>query len=711
MSLLLSSSALAAMPVEPAPPTRAVPAPDTYHGVTVQDPYRWLEDAADPQVKAWSDAQNSRTRAYLDSIPGRAGVKGRLTALIKATSPSTYDLRSAGGKIFAYFNDPALQQPMIVMLDGDADPASRKVLLDPNKLAADGSVAVDWFEPSPDGGMVAVSLSRNGSEDGSLHVYEVATGQELEPAIPRIQYPTAGGSLAWTADSKAFWYTRYPDETAPEADRHFFQQVYFHRLGSAWASDPLVLSTKDGLPRTAEVFLDNRYAGAKAIASVQLGDGGEWRHWVLSPDGSHVQVADYADKVVAATLGPDGALYGVSRLNAPNGKVLKLAAPFAGGFAKARLIVPEGPTSIVTDDRTRALGLTREHLFVRRIEGGPTTISVYGLDGQAGHAVPVPPVADIPQVEPLPGGDVLYQVVSYLRPAYFMRWDDKTGQSTETKLFVKSPIDYSDTEVVREFATSKDGTKVPLNIIRRKGIKLDGSNPTLLYGYGGYGVSETPYFLGSVRRLWLDAGGVFVIANIRGGGEYGERWHLGGNLTHKQNVFDDFYASGRWLIEHGYTRHDLLALQGGSNGGLLMGAVITQHPDLAKAVVSQVGIYDMLRVELDPNGSFNTTEFGTVKDADQFKALYAYSPYHHIRAGAPYPALLLMTGANDGRVNPLHSRKFAAALQAAGSGGPILLRTTEKSGHGIGSSLDERIDEYADILMFLYDQLGIAPPQ
>lgn len=705
----LALAAQAAAPVPPAPPTRTVPVSDTLHGVAVADPYRWLEDANDPAVKAWSAAQNTRARAYLDAVPGREAIKGRLTALIKATTPSTYALQAKGQRIFAMHNDPALQQPTLVTLNADADPASIKILLDPNALAKDGAVAIDWFAPSPDGTRVAVSLSLNGSEDGSLHVYDVATGQEIEPVIPRVQYPTAGGSLAWAKDGKGFWYTRFPDETAPEADRHFFQQVYFHALGTDWKADPLVLSTADGLPRTAEVFLDNRYDAQDVLASVQLGDGGEWRHWVLKPGGGKVQVADYADRIVAATMGPDGALFAVSVKDAPNGKIVRLDPPYTGGLGGAEVIVPEGPLSIVTDEHTQALTLAGDRLMVRRIDGGPVTVDVYGLDGGQPTALPIPQIADIPQIEPLPGGDVLYQVNSYLRPAYFMRWSQGTGRSTETKLAVKSPIDYSDVEVIRAFATSKDGTKVPLNIIRKKGLKLDGSNPTLLYGYGGYGVNETPYFLGASRRIWLDAGGVFVLANIRGGGEYGEKWHLQGNLTHKQNVFDDFYAAGRWLIDNKYTRRDKLALQGGSNGGLLMGATLTQHPDLARAVVSSVGIYDMTRVELDPNGAFNITEFGTVKDPDQFKALYAYSPYHHVTRGAPYPAVLLMTGANDGRVNPMQSRKFAAALQAAGGGGPILLRTSDKSGHGIGSSLDERIQEYTDWLGFLFDQLGVKP--
>ncbi len=274
-----------------------------------------------------------------------------------------------------------------------------------------------------------------------------------------------------------------------------------------------------------------------------------------------------------------------------------------------------------------------------------------------------------------------------------------------------SPVSFDDAEVVREFATSKDGTKIPVNILRKKGIKLDGSNPTLLYGYGGYGISQVPVFAGAMRRVWLDAGGVYAIANIRGGSEYGETWHQNGMLTKKQNVFDDFAAAAEHLIAAKYTSHDKLAMMGGSNGGLLMGAEITQHPELMRAIVSAVGIYDMVRVELDPNGSFNTTEFGTVKNPDQFKALYAYSPYHHVVKGTKYPAVLMLTGATDGRVNPLHSRKFAAALQVDnGSDHPILLRTDRQAGHGIGSSLAQRIAEQTDELTFLFDQLGMSYP-
>src|SRR5262245_6765781 len=270
-----------------------------------------------------------------------------------------------------------------------------------------------------------------------------------------------------------------------------------------------------------------------------------------------------------------------------------------------------------------------------------------------------------------------------------------------------SPATFDDAEVSRVFAKSKDGTQVPVNIIRKRGTPLNAANPTLLFGYGGYGVSMTPRFIGPAMRLWLDAGGVYAIANIRGGAEFGEQWHAAGRLTAKQNVFDDFAAAAQALIDLKYTDHDHLALRGGSNGGLLMGAMITQHPALAHAVVAQVGIYDMLRVELDANGEFNTTEFGTVKDRAQFNALYAYSPYHHVVKGTQYPAILLTTGANDGRVNPMQSRKFAAALQAAGSKQPVMLRISTTSGHGIGSALSDRIEEDSDWLSFLFDQLGM----
>ena len=709
LSLTLPTAALCA-PAIPAPPVFPTGSTrDVIQGVTVSDPYRALENGDDPAVLAWSDAQNDRTRAYLDNLPGRAGVQDKLKRLISASSPAYAGLQPRGQSVFAMYNHPARQQPSLVRLNAAADPASRVAVLDPNAIDPAGHTSIDWYTASPDGSKVAVSLSKNGSEDGTLYIYDVASGKALGAPITAVQYPTGGGSLAWTADGKGFWYTRYPT-SGPEEERHFNLQAWFHRMGSDPASDTLALGTGDGLPRTAEVFLDNDAGAAAALALVQLGDGGQWQTYVLRPGKPALKVARYEDRIIAASMTRDGTIYGLSRLNAPMGKVMKLAAPYAGGFAKAKLFVAERKDAAIIDGGEFGKPLAAEggRLYVNRIVGGPSRLTAYDAAGKA-TVMSTPPIAAVSEIDPLPNGDVLYGVVSYLEPAYFARWNARTGQSVRTKLAVTSPISYADMTVTRAFATSKDGAKVPLNIIARKGVKLDGSNPTLLYAYGGYGVNQSPHFLGAMHRAWLDAGGVYVEANIRGGGEYGDAWHTGGNLTKKQNVFDDFAAAGAWLVANHYTTHDKLALRGGSNGGLLMGAAITQHPQLARAVVSAVGIYDMLRVELDPNGAFNITEFGTVKDPAQFKALYAYSPQHHVTKGAAYPAVLLMTGANDGRVNPLHSRKFAAALQAAtASDRPILLRTSKTSGHGIGSSLDDRIAEQTDQLMFLFDQLGMS---
>ncbi|MBN9556530.1 MAG: S9 family peptidase, partial [Alphaproteobacteria bacterium] len=578
---LAATAAFAAtLPAPPATPAGDVA--DVIDGVKVADPYRWLENWDDPKVEAWSDAQNTRTRTYLDALSTRGAVKTRLTDLVKATSPSFYELEVRGGVIIAMYSDPARQQPMLVTLNAKADPASRHVVLDPNSLDPKGLTAIDWFVPSGDGSKVAVSLSKNGSEDGTLHVFDTATGKDVGEAIPHVQFPTAGGSLAWAADGKGFWYTRYPGDSVPEADRHFNMQVYFHTLGSDWKSDPLVLGTKDGLERISEVFLGNRFNGGSAMAMVQRGDGNDWAFYVLPRNGKPVQIGTYGSGIVYATLGPDGAVYAISRKDASNGKILKLKPPFAAmGLRNAPVLVPQSDVAIVSggaQQQSADLNFDASHLFVRDIIGGPNEVRIFNLNGRPQGTLPLPKIASNFEIVPLKDGRVLYDVTTYLRPRYYAAWNPKTGQTTETTLRTTSSVTYDDAEVVREFATSKDGTKIPVNIIMKKGTKRDGSNPVLLYGYGGYGISMTPRFLGAFQRTWLDAGGIYAIANIRGGGEYGERWHQEGMLTHKQNVFDDFYAAAEYMIDQGYTSHDKLALMGGSNGGLLMGAEITQHP-------------------------------------------------------------------------------------------------------------------------------------
>ncbi len=703
--LLAAASALPPPPVFP--PGNTI---ETLHGVRIPDPYRALENADNPKVMAWSNAENARARAFLDALPGRADLSHALRAMITATSPAYVNLQAAGPDIFALYRDPKFQQPMLVRLDAGASPSSRRTVLDPNTLDKSGHTEIDWFVASPDGKRVAVSLSRDGSEDGTLHIYDVATGAEIGAPIPNVQYPTAGGSLAWLPDGSGFWYTRYPGATMPAADQHFYQAVYLHKIGTNAAADPEILGKAQNLPRTGEIFLDNRDAADAALAAVQLGDGGQWQDYLLRPGQPPLKIATYADHIDAVALSHDGTIYGVSRRDAPMGKILKLTAPYTGGFATAQTFVPESRSVAITagGEFSQPLTIAGKNLFVLGIEGGPNSLTEYTPDGTA-HPVPLPPVASVTEVDALRNGDALYRVATYTKPPEFQRYAPATGQATATDLRESSPISFADVSISRAFARSKDGTMIPMTIIAPRGMRHDGVNPTLMYGYGGFGISSSPAFLGPLARLWLNAGGVYVLTNIRGGGEYGTTWHKQGMLTHKQNVFDDFYACGQYLITRKITDHAHLALLGGSNGGLLMGAMITQHPHLAHAVVSLVGIYDMLRLERDANGAFNVTEYGTVKNEADFKALYAYSPYYHVIKGTDYPAILMMTGAHDGRVNPMQSRKFTAALQAANaSDNPILLTVSQTSGHGIGSSLDDRIKQEVDFLSFLFDELGMS---
>jgi prolyl oligopeptidase len=707
------------------PDTPRHPITDDYSGVKVTDDYRWLENWDDPAVKQWSAAENARTREYLDHLPARAAIKDRLKQMIAGSSAAYYDLQFRGGMLFAEKYQPPQQQPMLVVLRSADDPASSRVIFDPNAASARGSLSVDFYVPSFGGKYVAAALSENGSEDSSAHIFEVATGKELSDVVPRVNFATGGGSIAWKADSSGFYYTRYPQgsERAPE-DANFYQQVYFHTLGSDPKQDVYVIGKE--FPRIAEIQLHTSDDGRWLLVSVANGDGGQFAHYVMDADGKWTQVTHFEDGIVSVKFGVDPALYLLSRKDAPRGQILRL--PFSQlDLAQAKVVVPQssGAGSGSGENESNRASIenfvpTWGHLYVIDIMGGPSRVRIFagraserGMGGpapvldQVGE-VPLPPISAIGQVVSIGGGDVLFYTSTYIDPPAWYHFDSSSGKATRTALVETSPVSFDDAEVVRDFAVSKDGTRIPVNIIRRKGTKLDGTNPTLLYGYGGYGISEKPFFLGSFARVWLDQGGVYVDANLRGGDEYGAEWHMAGNLTHKQNVFDDFLACAQYLIDQKYTSPKHLAILGGSNGGLLMGAAFTQRPDLFRAVVSEVGIYDMLRVELDPNGAFNVTEFGTVKDPEQFKALYAYSPYHHVKDGTAYPAIYMPTGENDHRVNPMQSRKMIARLQAASSSGyPILLRTSSAAGHGFGTALDEQIEEEADTFSFLFDQLGI----
>jgi len=697
---LVGGLALSDLPAaDSAPETPKKPVATNYQGVTVEDPFQWLEEDNEPQVKAWSAAQNQRTRQYLDKLPDRAAIEKQLTEWYAKTSPSYFSLVSRPGILFAMKFQPPKQQPLLVTLASADDLKSERVGIDPNVLDAKGTTAIDWFVPSLDGKRVAVSLSKGGSEDGTLRFYETATGKALPDTIAHVQYPTAGGSAAWNADGTGVYYTRFPRKgERPEADLNFYQQVYFHKLGTSDTEDTYSIG-KD-FPRIAEIALESSRDGKYILATVANGDGGDFAHYLLGPDGTWKQVTQFSDQIKAARLGRDNALYLLSRADAPRGKILRLPLEVPE-LKNAAEIVASGDAVI------EHIVPSTDALYVGDLLGGPSQIRRFDLNGKNEMVIPIPQISAVQEMLALEDGSLLFRDVNYTEPAAWFHCANEKTEPVKTALRNTSPVSFADIDVRREFATSKDGTKIPLNIIFQKGMKRDGHNPTLLYGYGGYGISMSPSF-DFTRRLWFDRGGVYVVANIRGGDEFGEEWHKAGNLTKKQNVFDDFAAAAEYLIKENYTRPEKLTMQGGSNGGLLMGAMITQHPDLMRAVVSQVGIYDMLRVELAPNGAFNVTEFGTVKDPEQFKALYAYSPYHHVVDGTKYPGILMMTGANDGRVAPYHSRKMIARLDEANkSENPILLRTSSSAGHGMGTALSERIKQLADIYAFLFAQLDM----
>jgi prolyl oligopeptidase len=698
---LTSVIALAAQkPAAPGPPAAPKrPVVDEYFGVKVTDDYRWLEDWSNPEVQSWSEAQNSWARGVLAKLPNLVAIRERVKQLEAGGSAEYYALRMRGGTLFAMKRQPPKQQPLLVALKSPDDLASERVLLDPNTLDPAGTTSIDFYVPTLDGSRVAVSLSEGGTESGTVRVLETATGRELPDRVPRVNGGTAGGSVAWNADGSGFCYTRYPRHgEGSTADMDFYQQVYFHKLGAHGADDTYELG--EDFPRIAETVLETSDDGRYVLATVANGDGGEFEHFLRKPDGAWVQFTHFADGVTEAKFSSDAGLYLLSKNAAPRGKILRVALD-APNFERATVVVPESDAVI------EEFLVTPGWLYVHDVVGGPSQVRIFKRGAEEPRLLPVPPVSAVSGLVKLAKDSIAYSVESFTEPAAWYSYSPDTGKAVRTSMVKTTPASFSDCEVVRATATSKDGTNVPLSILRRKGTKLDGSNPTLLTGYGGYGISTTPYFRARVRA-WLEQGGVFTAANVRGGGEFGERWHQQGMLTRKQNVFDDFAACAKYLIDAGYTRPAKLAIEGGSNGGLLMGAMITQHPDLFRAVVAHVGVFDMLRVEHSPNGQFNITEYGSVSNEEQFKALHAYSPYQHVMNGTRYPACLFLTGANDPRVDPANSRKMVARLQAATSpGSPVLLRTTSSTGH-IGTPLDERIAEGADVYAFLFHELGVT---
>jgi prolyl oligopeptidase len=704
-ALLLISTAAAEKP----PESRRSEVTDTYHGVTVREDFRWLEDWSSAEVKQWSNAQNECTRRNLDALPHVGSIRKQVTKILSAESSSYDSLTFRNGKLFAIKHQPPKQQPFLVVMQSYSAPETARILVDPNTLDEKGTIAIDWYKVSPDGQYVAVSLSSGGSEAGDLSIFSTTTGEEVFEKIAYVNSGTAGGSLAWSPDSAGYFYTRHirihPEDLD---DINVFQHVYHHRLGSDPKQDTYELGK--GFPQIAEIQLAMNNSSGHLLATVQKGDGGQFAHYMRTSDRQWQQFSKFGDGTKQAVFGPHNDLYIVTLNGAPRGELLRVSLDDLS-IEDAETVLPQGADSIVTSGIAfwgeRTVVPTKSRIYVVYQLGGPSVIRTFDHDGRIMASPRQLEVASVHGLLPLEGDDLLFGNTSFIDADAFYHYNADADRTTRTAIADKASVEFSDAEVIREFATSPDGTKVPLNIIVKKNTTLNGSHACIVTGYGGYGINITPRFR-ATNRLLLDYDVIYVVANLRGGGEFGEQWHLAGNLTRKQNVFDDFAAVLQHLIDRGYTQSRRLGITGGSNGGLLMGATMTQHPKLVSAVVSRVGIYDMLRVELSANGAFNVTEFGTVKNAAQFEALYAYSPYHNVRDDVSYPATMFVTGANDPRVDPMQSRKMTARLQAVTrTKTPILLRTSANSGHGLDQSLSQSIEQSVDIYSFLFKHLGV----
>lgn len=707
-SLVLSLMVLAAPAFATTPKSASPPKPpravkktviDSYWGVKVPDDYQYMEHMHDPVVVGWAKGQDAATRAWLAGHPERNALLTRVSALRHSDSPDYYQGVFAGTRYFFLKDQPPMQQPYVVFLTSVDDPSTERPVVDPNAIDATGGTAIDFYVPSLDGNLVAVSLSKGGTEDGTLSFYEAATGRRLDDAIPKVNGGTAGGSAAWNADGSGVYYTRYPHEgERPKDDLPFYQQIYFHKLGTPLSADTYVLGKE--FPKIAEIALSTSPDGKSILADVSNGDGGEHAYWLLPAPGERwVEVTRFADGVVQARFGLDHAVYFLSRAGAPRKKVLRL--PIATPrWSEAKVVVPEGENAI------ESITPTANRLYVREIVGGPTQVRVYDLSGKSVGLIAQPEIAIVAPAERTTGDDVLVRSQSYTHPPAQYRYHADSGKLERTALAQTSPADFSDCEVRRIFATADDGTKIPINILMRKGATLDGRAPVLLYGYGSYGLLEQPYFQPELKA-WIEQGGIYADASIRGGGEFGDAWHDAARLGTKKVSMDDFAACARHLVKAGYTTKERLGIFGGSAGGLLVYGTLVHHPDDMQAAVAAVGYGDVLRTELAPNGEFNTTEFGTVKDSLQFRGMLSYSPYHHVKHGTTYPSVLATTGLNDPRVESWETFKMVAKLQGSGTPNPVYMRVTSNGGHGIQTSLSERDQETTDIYLFLFDRLGV----
>jgi prolyl oligopeptidase len=689
--LMANLTTAAERPTPPPTPVRAVT--DTLHGVPVTDSYRWLENAQDPAVEAWQEQQNAYTQNALSAWPGRAALAEQFKGLFAINT--AIGAETAGKRIFLTKKDGLANQPVIELRTGTGDTPGT-VTLDPNTFSADGTTALDWWYPSQDGALVAYGKSEGGSEHSTLYVHDVATGKDLGEAIPNTQHC----ALVWDPDQKGFLYSRHPAKgEVPAGEEVFHEQIFHHRLGDDPTKDAMVWSG-EGAPmqEVRQVVSSSDHKWTFLVTTTDWAKNDLY----VRPAGSDAAFAPVA-KGLDGQFGGDaahGALYLLTNLGTPRYHVMK-AMPDAKSPSEWTEIVPEQKGVI------QAVAIVHDQLVLTISENALSRIAIYSLAGKWLKDVPLPTLGTADAVRGEPDGTQLFfRFASYTYPSMVYRYDMASARVTpiEKRTLPFDPARYVTEQV---WATSKDGTKVPMFVVHEKGLKIDGERPTILYGYGGFNVSETPEFRAAIFP-WLDHGGVWCDANLRGGGEFGRDWHEAGRLAKKQNVFDDYYACAQWLIDNHWTKTSRLATHGGSNGGLLVGAAITQRPDLWGAAVCEVPLLDMLRYQNFSIARYWVPEYGSSEDADQFKFLLAYSPYQNVKQGTNYPPTLFTAGAEDSRVDALHARKMCALLQAQSGGtGPYLLRVESKAGHGQGKPTAKRIESAVDVYGFLMAQFGM----
>ena len=676
--------------------TKKIDQVDEYHGVKVPDPYRWLEDDVrqSKEVAEWIEAQNKLTFSFLESIPQREPIKKRLTELWnyeKFGVPS-----KVGGRYYYSKNDGLQNQSVLYVLDKlDGEP---RVLLDPNSWSKDGTVALAATSFSDDGKYVAYSVAEAGSDWNTWRIMEIDSGRLLADELKWIKF----SGVSWTNDSRGFFYSRFdaPKEGAAFQGLNKNQKVYFHRIGTPQSDDVLVFKRPDqpDWGFQTSVTEDGRYL----IITTWKGTDDKYRiayKDLLEPYGMPVDLIENFDNEYSF-IGNDGAVfYFQTDLNAPRKRVIAIDTRKPVDPKEFKELIPESKETLV------GVNIVANQFVTTYLKDAKTQVKLFRLDGSFVREVDFPGIGSAAGF----GGrredtETFYSFSSFATPSSIFRYDMLTGKST---LFRQTKVKFNPDDYLVEqvFFKSKDGTRVPMFLAYKKGLKKDGSNPTLLYGYGGFSISLTPSF--SVARLgWMEMGGIFAMPNLRGGGEYGEEWHQGGTKLNKQNVFDDFISAGEWLIENGYTKTEKLAIQGGSNGGLLVGACMTQRPDLFGACLPAVGVMDMLRFHKFTAGRFWVDDYGSADDPKQFAAIYKYSPYHNVKPGTKYPATMVTTADTDDRVVPGHSFKFAAALQAAQTGdAPNLIRIETRAGHGAGKPTSKIIEEVADQWAFLVKSL------